>query len=374
MPRSFKSRPAGPWYANFDYWKAHANRYLQALDALPADAPHHAEIENFSALAAWRLIFESNLIEGEGLSRGQTREVVLEHFPRIPINYEVFREFRQRNKIGNYIFDKMLDAFGQWNRLGGESLTPSVLFGAKTKEWATVTSHHFAYLQGRAVAIRFIPQRVRYEAARHLVATIENKPERLKAWRRIFPDEKVLPHLVRPPRLFTGHRIRKMHAKIASQFMPSDARELPGEYRTGPVSVGPDLILPAAETVPDCMQKWERDSNRLISDVLDSRAGIFMACARVSYDFVRIHPFPDFNGRISRLILMMALQATGLPFPLTLRGDRKGRKRYFRSLRLANAGDLKPYAALIAMRLAETFEELDANLKLAGYPALLTYA
>jgi hypothetical protein len=69
----------------------------------------------------------------------------------------------------------------------------------------------------------------------------------------------------------------------------------------------------------------------------------------------------------------MVLQAYRVPFAITLRGNKKGRSRYFTSLKRANSGNITPYAALIAMRVAETFPEFDQNIALAGLLSILTF-
>jgi Fic family protein len=116
----------------------------------------------------------------------------------------------------------------------------------------------------------------------------------------------------------------------------------------------------------------ERSNNRVEQVLSGNREEFVMVAAEVSYNFVRIHPFPDFNGRMSRLLLTMALRAFGVPFSLALRGSNtKSRHRYFFALQRADTGDLKPYATLIAMRLVESFQEIDENLRLAGQKTLL---
>ena len=39
-----------------------------------------------------KLVYESNFIEGEGLSDGETRDLIEENFPEIPHNYDLFKE------------------------------------------------------------------------------------------------------------------------------------------------------------------------------------------------------------------------------------------------------------------------------------------
>ena len=117
------------------------------------------------------------------------------------------------------------------------------------------------------------------------------------------------------------------------------------------------------------MGKWDRDAKELVwrgplAVAVPSSA--MAAAAEVSYRFVRIHPFPDGNGRVSRLLMNLVLFLWGLPFPITLRGDGKERHRYKQALRRADRGKLDRYECLIARAVVGSFENLNVNLALAG--------
>lgn len=63
-------------------------------------------------------------------------------------------------------------------------------------------------------------------------------------------------------------------------------------------------------------------------------------------EFVRIHPFPDGNGRTSRLIMNYLLMSKGF-LPINIRTE--DRIKYYDSLdKYAVDGDLKPFADLVA--------------------------
>ena len=63
-------------------------------------------------------------------------------------------------------------------------------------------------------------------------------------------------------------------------------------------------------------------------------------------EFVRIHPFPDGNGRTSRLIMNYQLMSQGYPAISIKKEDRLD---YFNALETyALSGDLTPFAEMIA--------------------------
>ena len=78
-------------------------------------------------------------------------------------------------------------------------------------------------------------------------------------------------------------------------------------------------------------------------------------------EFVKIHPFPDGNGRTSRLIMNYQLMANGLP---AISIAKENRLDYFKTLEAyAVEGDLIPFADMIAA-LAD--RQLDRYLGMAG--------
>ncbi|MCH5596711.1 Fic family protein [Niabella ginsengisoli] len=70
--------------------------------------------------------------------------------------------------------------------------------------------------------------------------------------------------------------------------------------------------------------------------------------AMLHYKFVRIHPFDDGNGRISRLLVNYVLLKNGFP-PLVIKSEDKA--NYLRALHLADAGDYEAFISYIGEQL-----------------------
>jgi Fic family protein len=70
--------------------------------------------------------------------------------------------------------------------------------------------------------------------------------------------------------------------------------------------------------------------------------------AMLHYRLVRIHPFDDGNGRISRLLMNYVLLKNGLP-PLVIKSTDK--RNYLSALNSADAGDLNSFIKYIAQQL-----------------------
>lgn len=87
------------------------------------------------------------------------------------------------------------------------------------------------------------------------------------------------------------------------------------------------------------------------------------------HEFVAIHPFPDGNGRLCRMLASHVLQLVA-PFPVTLRSDSRDpapwRSRYVDALRAADAGlgpsQLAHLAALLVEALHREWQELEQRM------------
>ncbi|MCB9307813.1 MAG: Fic family protein [Lewinellaceae bacterium] len=73
-----------------------------------------------------------------------------------------------------------------------------------------------------------------------------------------------------------------------------------------------------------------------------------IAAARLHYDFIRIHPFDDGNGRIARLLMNYHLLKQGYP-PVVIKSANKN--EYLAALQRADVGDLKAFVDYIATQV-----------------------
>lgn len=73
-----------------------------------------------------------------------------------------------------------------------------------------------------------------------------------------------------------------------------------------------------------------------------------IVAAKLHYDFVRIHPFDDGNGRVSRLLMNYHLLRHDFP-PVIIKSE--GKKAYLAALNRADVGDFEAFATYIAEQL-----------------------
>jgi len=78
------------------------------------------------------------------------------------------------------------------------------------------------------------------------------------------------------------------------------------------------------------------------------------AAALGHYRLVHIHPFYDGNGRTSRLLMNLLLMQAGYP-PIIIPVER--RAEYYKHLKSANNGDIRPFVRFIADCTEQTIDE-----------------
>lgn len=100
------------------------------------------------------------------------------------------------------------------------------------------------------------------------------------------------------------------------------------------------------------MRDYVLDLNERLRHVEDSPARLLETLAFAEHRLLYIHPFVDFNGRVTRLFLGELLRRLDLPAVDLAPEDGEPRERYFAALRAADARDLVPLQAVWQERLA----------------------
>ncbi len=149
-----------PWYTNYEYYTHYSYKYLDALQARINERRFKAEFDSFKYLSSYRLVFESNLIENEGASYGQTKKIVEECFPKIPSNYSAFRAISQINPNPLDTFasmaavEKMVETINKY-QTDLLKIRPSISFANKTKEFFEVLNHYCSINEAELISLRF---------------------------------------------------------------------------------------------------------------------------------------------------------------------------------------------------------------------------
>ena len=83
-----------------------------------------------------------------------------------------------------------------------------------------------------------------------------------------------------------------------------------------------------------------------------------LVAAIAHYNFVRIHPFDDGNGRGARILMNLILMKRGFP-PAVI--ENAERQDYIEALTAADHGDLQPFAGFVARAVRATLDALIAD-------------
>ncbi len=148
--------------------------------------------------------------------------------------------------------------------------------------------------------------------------------------------------------------IREIHKLVVgpvwAEFPPEGLvrDEQPGAYRLkdhDPLRSG--LPTLPSSLVPNVLAEWVEDVNETLSwkEQLNGESHLIEDLARLHAGFERIHPFPDGNGRVGRLVLTHLLVRMGYP-PAIIEKDE--RKSYLKALRWADEDDCGPMTELLA--------------------------
>jgi Fic family protein len=133
---------------------------------------------------------------------------------------------------------------------------------------------------------------------------------------------------------------------VTSEGAPTRRWVEVGQYKAGPnhVQTVTGEIFRFAEPidVPERMRRLIKSINELQSP---TSAEALLCAANAHYEFVRIHPFDDGNGRMARLLMNLILIKYGFP-PAIIKTQNK--QEYFAALQQADGGQLEPFAEYIA--------------------------
>uniref|UniRef100_A0A0K0E689 Fido domain-containing protein n=1 Tax=Strongyloides stercoralis TaxID=6248 RepID=A0A0K0E689_STRER len=138
--------------------------------------------------------------------------------------------------------------------------------------------------------------------------------------------------------------ILQIHHKVMAYVDPESA----GKMRKIQVYVG-SFTPPAPKYIDSEMKnfiEWLNDYDTLEMDPVE-------LAAIAHYKLVFIHPFVDGNGRTARLLMNLILSRSGFP-PIII--PLEERLNYYKTLKEANDGDLRPFIRFICQQTDKTLQ------------------
>jgi CRISPR-associated endonuclease/helicase Cas3 len=153
--------------------------------------------------------------------------------------------------------------------------------------------------------------------------------------------------------LLDQHLLLRFHAELCSALFPDQA----GRYRGKAVQVGAHEP-PAPHQVPARVLDYVRNLETRLQHLPEEPDEHWLeTLAYAEGELLSIHPFPDLNGRISRLWLSELLRRMDLPPADIVPSDAAFRERYLAALAAADHRDWRPLAALWQERLERPGEQ-----------------
>ena len=141
----------------------------------------------------------------------------------------------------------------------------------------------------------------------------------------------------------------ELHRRICVDLTPGMA----GRWRLRDVRVG-DHQAPPYWQVPVLMRSYVADLQARLT-ALDDQSGdqLIADLTFAEGRLLHVHPFEDFNGRVSRLFLIELLYRLDLPAIDPAASSPEQTKRYFAALRAYDRHDARPLSAIWRHRFAQ---------------------
>lgn len=139
-----------------------------------------------------------------------------------------------------------------------------------------------------------------------------------------------------------------LHHRLCGDLDP----DIAGRWRDREVTVGWHEP-PPSHTVPIAMREYALDLSERLQHVDEDPNRLLETLAFAEHRLLWIHPFVDFNGRVTRLFLSELLRRLDLPAVDLAPADGEPRRRYFEALHAADARDLSPLMAIWQERLVQ---------------------
>ena len=146
---------------------------------------------------------------------------------------------------------------------------------------------------------------------------------------------------------YTVRRLNDAGLPTAVTITPGDYKEIENHVET---STGETFYFATPAETPAMMNDlvgWFRAETEK-----ENKNPVILA-SEFHYKFIRIHPFPDGNGRTARILMNFILMSKGYP-PVVIKTEDK--ENYFAVLRQADAGLFEPFTEYIAENLNRSLD------------------
>ena len=220
---------------------------------------------------------------------------------------------------------------------------PSGTVARLNEDFKILLTHHSTAIEGNTLTLNETAMVIEYgmTVGGHSLREYKETENHARAY------EYVVSLIAGSQELITQKIILTLHQQVMSGIL-DEAQT--GTWRTVPVYIrGSNMTPPPARDVPWLMHEWEQWVNGKQGQQYDpvTRAAI------AHHGFEAVHPFPDGNGRVGRLLLNLMLMRDGYPPALVLK---EWRVRYIHALDTGNTGNYGPLANMIGQAVEASLD------------------
>lgn len=272
-----------------------------------------------------RMVFESNTIENEGLDLTGTKRLFSEILQPALFELENKEIIDEKGKILAKGIAEKLKKLTDNLDITDYHDSKLVLYKNKKKEFTTTLNH---------LTVMSI-----------IDAIFRDVKEEVKNYADIFCSANL-----------------KQYHEFLSRGLENNNNGKPGEYRVDgayidmdTIFLQPSLISEAVENALTILLKALKENKNMYLQVM-----IFVA------KFIKIHPFGDCNGRLSRIILNLAFLYDDVPFYLVLRSNSRDKKKYIEAMQeFYQKKKISKFISVVSKAFIKQLEEINNNLELA---------
>lgn len=303
------------------WWKNYKNDFilmLEYIESIKTRKDLETFFKDYRVETIIRMVFESNTIENEGLDLKGTKRLFSELFyPSVELEDNDFK-----NEEEKILTEKGIDRLKKiTNNLNNSTV---VLYKNQKKEFITTLNHLLVLV---AIDIDFK----------------ENKEE-----------------YINYRNFFTSSELRGLHESLSRGLDNNNGN--PGEYRIDGACIDIDTIFLQPSLISEAIEKA---LETLLQNLNDGK-NIYLEIMLFVAKFIKIHPFGDCNGRLSRILLNLAFLYDGVPFHLVLRSNSRDKKKYIESMKeFYQKKKISKFISVVSKTFIKQIEEINDNLELA---------
>lgn len=314
------------------WWKTYKENFILMLEYIKT-LKKRKDLENFfedyKTETMIRMVFESNTLENEGLNLEGTKRLFSEILQPIFLELETKlakeqKEERDKNMV--LIISEELKRLTSNLNVTDCNDERRVSYKDQEKEFTTTLNHLMTISMINAI----------FKESKD---EIENYKD-----------------------VFNANTLKEYHGYMNNGLKNNDNGK-PGEYRVDGAYINMDTIFLQPSLIPQAIDKA---FDSLLTSLAEGK-NIYITIMLFVAKFIKIHPFGDGNGRLSRIILNLAFLYNEVPFYLILRSNSKDKKRYIDAMsEFYKKGKLEKFISVVSLAFLRQIKEINDNLEMAG--------